>query len=236
MRRRETIRRMEHRVNRLVTDFDDYLAYFHREKLLLYDMIVSHRTTMQIFGRYDAAADVLRDEEFFQSLYETLGTWGLNRRGASLVDIDEMKRSFIEQEPRIRELQRLQIDTLPSDQVTDVSSGLWQIIDNVRVGEQQTKIVVGSKALHHVLPNLVPPVDRAHTLKFFDYKQTQLPPVEQRLWGEVYPYFCEIASACADSIQKRVDEAPGTGYDMNTSKTKVIDNAIIGFVRRELRK
>jgi len=84
--------------------------------------------------------------------------------------------------------------------------------------------VANSKALHHLLPALVPPIDRAYTLRFF-YADTTLSKGDEATFKEIYPYFHRIAVARREQITSHL----GTG--MNTSETKVIDNAIVAFVR-----
>jgi hypothetical protein len=46
----------------------------------------------------------------------------------------------------------------------------------------------------------------------------------------MYPLFCRIAAFCAADIRSRL----GTG--MNTSATKVIDNAIVGYGLEHLKE
>ncbi len=126
-------------------------------------------------------------------------------------------------------LQSIEIDNIPSDKIESITQSLWDVIDNLQIGKGETKIVAGSKALHHLLPNLVPPIDSEYTLKFFyDNRGTALNQGDSTAFREIYPHFHKIASTCSNAIGKHI------GHGMNTSKTKVIDNAIVGFVLKEL--
>ena len=64
----------------------------------------------------------------------------------------------------LENLERYAIDdqNLPFDAVT---AELWRVIDQVatKLDKRDSPLVLGSKALHHVLPELVPPMDRANT-------------------------------------------------------------------------
>ena len=64
----------------------------------------------------------------------------------------------------LENLERYAIDDqdLPLDAVT---AELWRVIDQVatKLDKRDSPLVLGSKALHHVLPELVPPMDRAST-------------------------------------------------------------------------
>ena len=88
--------------------------------------------------------------------------------------------------------------------------------------------MAGSKALHHVLPELVPPIDREYTLQFF-YDNKMLQRGERQTFAEIFPQFHRILQSCKDEIQRRLRSG------MNTSSTKVVDNAIVGYVRLEIK-
>jgi hypothetical protein len=45
--------------------------------------------------------------------------------------------------------------------------GLQPLYQALDVSESGATVVANSKALHHLLPRLVPPVDRQYTLRFF---------------------------------------------------------------------
>jgi len=145
-----------------------------------------------------------------------------------LAELEDIKTSFRGQQEQIRALQSLRIADVQRSAVTSIVWALWGILDNLRVSVSQTKIVANSKALHHVLPDLMPPIDREYTLRFF-YNHTTLNQGGEVAFKEIYPCFHRIASTCADEI------APHIGIGMNTSQTKVIDNAIVGFVLKELK-
>jgi hypothetical protein len=114
------------------------------------------------------------------------------------------------------------------EEVTSVSEQVWAVISGLNIGCGLTKIVAGSKALHHVLPALVPPIDREYTIRFF-FHHKSLSQGDKIAFREIYPRFHRIAVACRGQIQGRI------GRGMNTSATKVIDNAIVGFVRSKLK-
>lgn len=234
MRRQDTIRRMEGRVKTLIEQFDKYVQLFAQRSLFTGPSVYFHEKTLGTQRRRNTPCDVLQDDLFFDYLYATLTAWGLHRMGpgaAKLAEIEALKESFKNQEEQIRTLQSFEIDNISDGEVSSITSKLWDVLDNLQVGVGETKIVAGSKALHHVLPNLIPPIDGEYTLKFFyNNRRTALSQGDETAFNEVYPYFRKIASACSNKIKEHV------GQGMNTSKTKVIDNAIVGFVLQELSK
>lgn len=128
--------------------------------------------------------------------------------------------------PVIERLWDLHISHLPDDNISDVASALWSILGSLRVSTSATRIVAGSKALHHVLPNLVPPIDRQYTFQFFT-GQKAVTTGDERAFLEWFPYFAEIGARSADDIERALARR---GF-MATGPAKVIDNAIIGFMQ-----
>jgi len=47
------------------------------------------------------------------------------------------------------------------------SATAWEVIAHIKVSTSRTQIVAGSKMLHHLLPDLIPPIDRRYTFRFF---------------------------------------------------------------------
>jgi hypothetical protein len=172
-----------------------------------------------------APLEAVQSTAFLEGVYATLTAWGMLRmgpRGAKMGAFAEMEASFWEQMDQIAKVADLSIWDVERQDVPDLSKTLWEIIAHLRVGVGKTKIVAGSKALHHLLPDLVPPIDRQYTLRFF-YNHKMINQREQVYLQEMYPRFCPIAAFCQEDIRSRL----GTG--MNTSITKVIDNAIVGY-------
>jgi hypothetical protein len=116
---------------------------------------------------------------------------------------------------------------LGESDVADIGESIWDVMRGLRVSVGQTQLVANSKALHHVLPDLVPPIDRNYTLMFFVGRPYIYRGQDGDYFRALFPLFREIAVRCADEIQRLVI-TPWQG--MNTSITKVIDNAILGFM------
>jgi hypothetical protein len=129
--------------------------------------------------------------------------------------------------PALEILWALRITEVPGDRVSSIARQVWAVIASLRVSTSETRIVAGSKALHHVLPDLVPPIDRRYTFRFFTGQQS-VQGGEQRAFLEWFPYFIEVATRCRSPIAEALDR----GGFMATSASKVIDNAIIGFMLR----
>jgi hypothetical protein len=73
----------------------------------------------------------------------------------------------------------------------------------------------------------MPPIDRTYTFTFFTGNMV-LSESEKSAFSWWWPLLCEIGTRCAPTIRG----ATGRPEVMATSASKVIDNAIVGFVRK----
>lgn len=215
----------------LIEGFDTYCSAFDSANLFTGPSLYFHSKTLSLLRQYQSPIAALRDQSFLESLYATLAAWGLHRMGpagAKLVDFNVMAESFRELEQRIESLAPITMWRLSSEHVGGVGEAIWEVISTLRIGVGATRIVSGSKALHHVLPELVPPVDREYTIRFFLHNKN-LSQGDEAAFLEMFPYFHRICTQCRDRIEARI------GRGMSTSSTKVTDNAIVGFVRTRLK-
>jgi len=174
----------------------------------------------------------LESKSFFEYLYATLASWGMHRmgpKGAKLVEFTEFMKTLQVQKARILELQEHKLTQTSEEKLNDISNKLWSILDNLKVSATETQLVAGSKALHHVLPNLMPPIDREHTLRFlYGYNPTY--GSDEDRFKRILPCLWEIGSRNKSTILRWI----GRGF--HTSETKVIDNAIVGYVKTRMKK
>ena len=145
-----------------------------------------------------------------------------------LVDLPVLVQSFRRVTDSLRKLEGLRIEDVSLRDVNRTGDLIWPIIRDLRVGIGNTKIISGTKALHHLLPDLVPPIDREYTVQFFfkNKNAVQGDASKQRdAFLVMYAHFATISRTCTDQIASRLNRG------MNTSVTKAIDNAIVGYGR-----
>ncbi|MCK4404169.1 MAG: hypothetical protein KAW02_03675 [candidate division Zixibacteria bacterium] len=188
--------------------------------------IYFHKRVIDLLHK-DGLSDALKNELFFEYLYATLASWGLHRMGETntkLLDFDNFKKSITSHKEKILVLRDKKITELTTN--TPVANQLQKLIENLKIGVGEIKLIFNSKAIHHFLPDLMPPIDRQHTLLFF--YNSKNPAHIDNCFTEIFPKFVEIAIQNKNNIRKRI----GKGF--HTSETKVIDNAIVGYVRKNL--
>jgi len=222
---------MRSRVAELSGGFEELVATFTQQDPFTGPSLYFHLKTVEMRARHASAVETLSSFEFFESLYATLTAWGMHRmgpKGAKLADLSEIVASFQQQADAISEIESLRLRDLSPTEVQEVAVKLWDIMRGLRVSTSATRIVACSKALHHLLPLLLPPIDREYTLRFF-YNHKTISRGDEATFLEIFPLFRDIAASQGDHLERLV------GPGMNTSETKLIDNAIIGFVSTHLK-
>jgi len=227
----KVLARMRERVVQLSHNFAEYLDFFNGSDNFVGPSIYFHNKTLEIRKKYATARETISSDDFFDYLYATLTAWGMHRMGTGntkLRDIQELKSSFLLQADSIQRYDRLSITDINRADVSKISKELWGVLSQLTVSIAEAQIVANSKALHHLLPSLIPPIDRTYTYNFL-YNRNMLTLSEGEAFEEMYLCFYDIAIANKELIHASI------GKNWNTSETKTIDNAIVGYVLKELR-
>ena len=229
------------RMHDLKQDFrryvDDYTVRQQDNSLFGGPSVYFHKRTLQRLQQVGIDAVLSESEvEFYELLYATLASWGMHRmgpRGAKLVNFCDFRASIIRSSEPIRALQYLTLCDL-HEPVSDVANRIVAVMNGLSVGRSETKMVACTKTLHHLLPDLVPPIDRQYTLWFF-YAPTEKTGSIDVHFSEVYGRMAEIAAANRGQFQDLVRGSDDLNSSVfNTSKTKVVDNAIMEYVLTRL--
>jgi hypothetical protein len=231
--------RIAERIDLLSRDkkaFKYYLDFFYQNETFIGPSIYFHKRVINLI-RTNSLLSLLENEHFIEYIYATLASWGMHRMGeggSKMRDFAEFKQSIISSSDMFLELGKLRLDTLTEDNKKHAFSLLGQLFTSLRVMESDSNLVGNSKVIHHILPDLVPPIDRQYTIRFFygNLKSKYSPMYDKE---EEAILFADIMN-CFYTICRRLSLTEND-FDktrpMNTSIPKVIDNAIIGFVLSE---
>lgn len=228
MPRRDRARR---NVEALIADFGGCVRRFETSATFSGPSIYFHERAIERRRLHQSAAGLLADERFLEYVYAVLPSWGMHRMGsqaAKVTDFSKLAASLRTAIPAIEELWPLDITLLDPEKVPEVARRAWQVIASIRASTSETQIVAGTKTLHHVLPDLIPPIDRQYTFRFFT-GQKQVQHGDRRAFLEWYPYLAEIGRRCHGPI----GAALTSNGPMASGAAKVIDNAIIGFMQAQ---
>ncbi len=176
-------------------------------------------------------------------LYATLTAWGMHRpgpTGAKLTSWKQFSLSIRRSGSAITDLRRLRMARMSKEEYFNAMNALKPIYEALELTESGATVVANSKALYHLLPDLVPPIDRQHTIRFF----TQTParwrsakgswstitlPTELRAQFELFRRTCAGIKRLADNVRPNL--LADQERDGEVSVPKALDNAIVNYIR-----
>jgi len=159
--------------------------------------------------------DLLKRKDFVELLYITLVAWDMNARGAKMKYFDEFRINILRNKNYFEELSKYKLNNINEIDFLKVKGILERLYDGLNLMKTKGKLVSNSKLMHYLLPDLVMPMDRENTLKFF-FGNT----------GETKQKFLDIIE-CSYYIIKDIKLKRFLDDTWNQSIPKVLDNAII---------
>jgi len=179
-------------------------------------------------------------------IYATLASWGMHRMGdpkttqTKLHEFKEFKASIICSKSVLRELTEIEYTDIDENDYLSLIQGLKGVYSKLMVSISNATIVGHSKTLAHILPNLIPPIDRQHTIRFFTQDKSEffyrngkyrLVQVPNGLDAQ-FDLFAEICL----KMKKLFEQADRKMFTLNpdtfnTSYPKIMDNLIMAFVK-----
>jgi hypothetical protein len=221
---KEDIRRR--RVELLQNDFKRYLEEFDRNCPFSPSQRDCHRSTIQLRRELGAAVEAIKNKSFLEDLRHTLTAWRVGTRGTVLVGFDRFKESLNQNEKIISELDGLSIEDERVD-LSQLTKKLWALIAgldvvvNTRGEKVSAPIVSGTKTLLHIMPDLVPPMDREYTQAFFGWHNPEFQYRQEYCFRYIYNSLATIA--------RKVKPSKYIGTGWHSSTAKLLDSALVGF-------
>jgi hypothetical protein len=221
---------VEARIDDLINNFQYYLNYFTEHIKFSGPSIYFHKKAIEKIRNCESYDRLFDDDLYFDYLYATLVSWGMHKmeeKGPKMVDYDKFKGSIRSIRQHLIDLREYRLEDILEGQVNWVKKKLKYIFNSLKIMAREAKLVGNSKALHHLLPDLATPIDRQHTLRFFYNNLNINTQKEEKMFLELFDKFRYISQAL------KGDNFTFTGF--NTSIPKIIDNAIIGYVMKNLK-
>lgn len=213
----ERVESLIHEFVRCVAHYDAAVPFRKSGQYELHRETIDRRLTLR------SVAAAIHDDLFTSLLHETLKKWGIGKRASQLVGITQFREALGECEHELIAMESLSIEDLSNDMVDKVSIALCALVRTIHVVDNNAKVVAGTKTLHHLLPSLVPPMDRAWTGKFFGWSALDWQHKQDELFLEGFATFTRIA--------RMTQPSRFVGQGWRTSQTKILDNALIGFCK-----
>lgn len=168
-------------------------------------------------------------DEFIELAYTTLIAWNMNQRGAKLSEFKTFKKSLLEHKKQIESLRQYRIEKLTN--TNGLTEKIKYLFDNLQlVYTGKPKLVTFSKTLHYFLPNLLMPIDRSYTIKFF-YGNTYIPKGDNqqfKMYSDIFQQFRQLATTY--NFDNYIDD------NWNRNIPKIIDNIIIAHIQTTMKK
>lgn len=217
--------RIYDRVLRLVSRFDSYVEIHDaRAPSARSARLSHHREAIMRRRASGSAVRALDDDAFLAALYAAVHGGGGAATAAGLVTPAELAAALGRHRDAIAALEELRIDDRSLDP-QDLARRLWPLVDGLDLAAGLRRVVVATKTLHHMLPDLVPPMDRTWTGLFFGWQAADLQARPEVTFLLAYHQLAAVAQA--------VQPARLVGEGWRTSRTKVLDNALIGYCKAE---
>ena len=211
----------------VLQDFGGPSVYFHQQAIL-------------------AQASDFLGERHIEMIYATLASWGMHRMGdpedtkAKMVEFDDFRSSILACRAELTALRNERFENIASERYGEALKGLKKVYERFKVSISDSTLVAHAKTLAHILPHLIPPIDRQYTVRFFTQDASEfftksgkyrLPQVPDGL-DEQFKMFVDLSvkmKAIFDHCDRAVLQVNGQGF--NTSYPKIIDNLIMAFVK-----
>lgn len=163
-------------------------------------------------------------------VYATLSAWGMHRMGkggSKMQSFDTFRRSVEQIQDALSEAQQFDF--------REMNNQKWllleQIFRGINVMASGTSLVGNSKVMHHMLPNIVPPIDREYTLWYLRGNtniKNDLDSEWQLMKGIISDFFIPVASNREFNSKASNWISIKADYPWDTSVLKVVDNLVIG--------
>ncbi|MEM5861204.1 MAG: hypothetical protein QXJ20_02315 [Candidatus Aenigmatarchaeota archaeon] len=161
--------------------------------------------------------ELIDDTNFIELVYATLTSFDMNARGAKMKYFDEFYENVTSCKDQFVSLSEFKLENLSERELEVCKAKLSELFGRLDIMVSKGKIVPRSKLMHFLLPNLVMPIDRQNTLRFFYGSRNEFRPESK---------FIEIFES-SWNIAKRINLSIFLDNNWNQTIPKLIDNAII---------
>lgn len=185
-------------------------------------------------------------DRHIEMVYATLASWGMHKMGnpdrtkAKMKEFSEFKKSILLHGDRLRNLFHVGMHSCDRKEYEEYIDELEVVYNYLEVSIAEATIVANSKTLAHILPNLIPPIDRQYTVRFFTQEYAdfftrsgKFKPVT--LPNGIKAQFEDFKKYCS-AIKGLFDRCGSVNFKINketfnSSYPKIIDNCIVAFVK-----
>lgn len=214
------------RVADILTNAEGYHCAYYQSETFRGPSLYFHQRALQTRNSANLSIHL-------EYVYATLASWGMHRMGkggSKMQPFDIFSRSVEPLKERIAEAQHF----IPQK----MRSAQWAILNEVfrgiKVMASGTTLVGNSKVMHHMMPNIVPPIDREYTLRYLRGNTNISNDLdwEWQIMKEIISdFFIPIACDTKCNLKAIQWMASQSEYPWDTSVLKIVDNLVIGSAK-----
>ena len=162
--------------------------------------------------------------EFIELIYATLIAWNMNSRRAKLNDFDAFEKTILDNKYLLIKLTDKKLANIQDENVISIFSKLFV---NLKLVDKtiKTSLVTFSKFIHFYFPELIVPIDRAYTCKYFGGSIPQDNNSQLKKLFKIENEFLKYQQKMNKTLKKYIDKS------WNLSVNKIMDNMIIGYIQ-----
>ena len=211
------------KVTEILTNAEKYHLAYYEADTFRGPSLYFHQRAIQTHQSGDFLVHV-------ELVYATLASWGMHRMGrggSKMVGFNVFRDS----------IERIKNNILKAQHYTvqHMSPSQWRVLEEmfrgIKVMATNTSLVGNSKVMHHMMPDIVPPIDREYTLRYLR-GNTNIANDLNGEWStmkEIISHFF-IPIACDPELENRAKcwMRNQAQFPWDTSVMKIIDNLLIG--------
>lgn len=222
---------VQEHLSALDASFERYLAEFESRRIFSGPSVYFYEALVRHVRRAASLSDLASDDRLVELAYATLTSWGMHRMGervaTKLTDFPVFSKAVRELIEPAAALSSRRITDLNEQDARFVAERLSELVERPGISASRSPLVANAKMLHFLLPDLVPPIDRTYTGRFFYGLNAGmlLPEGASAVFRFVFPHLCGLARRHSEEIRA----ATRRSY-LCQGEAKVLDNAIVGYM------
>lgn len=193
-----------------------------------------------------AGTEGFLSKRHLEMLYATLTAWGMHRMGdpeatkTKLSDWDRFQGSIVTQGSALHQFRHHRMLEMSETEYSDAVIALKPHYCAFKLSISAATVVVNSKAMFHLFPEFIPPIDRQYTIRFFTrsperwrdakgkFRIISL-PVGLEPQFELFHKTCVNIKRLADKVELGIFEKERRQHGV--VPPKAMDNAIVNYVK-----
>ena len=170
-------------------------------------------------------------EKHIEMIYAMLPAWGMHRMGEGKTKVIEWKQFY---DGIIKEKERLEkyknISILNND---DFINEIVDLLFKINVSKSDSKLVSSSKVLHHILPDLISPIDRQYSIRFMRGNENKNLNGENNEKELAKIFICGMYDFLIKNEKELTKYKNSINNEFNASLTKLFDNLVVAYMRNQ---